>query len=154
MELSTLRPAAGSRSKRKRIGRGEGSGHGKTSGHGGKGQTARSGGGVARHFEGGQTPFYRRVPKIGFRSIAKMRGDNQYAVVNLSDLDKFEEGSTVDVEALRQIGRVPGMKQKAGVKLLGKGEITKKLNIKVHAISQSAKAKIEAQGGTVELISA
>ena len=154
MELSKLKPAPGSRTKKKRLGRGEGSGLGKTSGHGGKGQTARSGGGVARHFEGGQTPLYRRVPKIGFRSIKKTRGDNQYAVVNLCDLEKFDAGSTVDVEALRQIGRVPGMKQKAGIKLLGKGEITKKLSVKVHAVSETAKAKIEAQGGTVEVISA
>lgn len=152
MDLSTLKPHPGSKRKKARVGRGEGSGLGKTSGHGGKGQTARSGGKPHMHFEGGQTPLYRRVPKIGFRSRKKTRGENQYEIVNLSELEKFEAGSTVDLEALRQIGRFAGSKEKGGVKLLGKGELTKQLNIKVHAISASARAKIESLGGNVELV--
>ena len=154
MDLSTLKPARGSRSKKKRIGRGESSGSGKTSGHGGKGQTARSGGSIARHFEGGQTPLYRRIPKIGFRSRARRRGDNAYAILNVADLERFESGSTVDIEALKVIGCVAGLRQKAGIKVLGNGELTKKLTVKVNAISEAARAKIEALGGTVELINA
>ena len=152
MDLSTLKPARGSRSKKKRLGRGESSGLGKTSGHGGKGQTARSGGSIARHFEGGQTPLYRRVPKIGFRSRLRRRGENAYAIINVADLDRFEAGSTVDLDALTQIGCVAGQRRKAGVKLLGNGEVTKKLTVKVNAASDAARAKIEAQGGTVEII--
>ena len=151
MELSKLRPAAGSKSKRKRVGRGEGSGYGKTSGRGEKGQTARSGGSIARHFEGGQTPLYRRVPKIGFRSRKRVRGDNVFTIINLSDLECFEAGTKVDPEALRQVGR--RIETKSGIKLLGKGTLTKKLSISVHAISKAAREKIEALGGSVEIIS-
>lgn len=152
MELSTLKPAQGSRSKRRRVGRGEGSGRGKTSGHGGKGQTARSGGKPHIHFEGGQTPLYRRVPKIGFRSRKRTHGENIYTIVNLADLEKFDAGAVVDVEALVKAGCKIG--RNAGIKLLGRGEISKQLSVKVHAVSASAKAKIEARGGTVELITA
>ncbi len=152
MELSTLKPAQGSRSKRRRGGRGEGSGLGKTSGHGGKGQTARSGGKPHVHFEGGQTPLYRRVPKIGFRSRKKRLGENRYKIVNLAELENFEAGAVVDVEALVKAGCKIG--RNAGIKLLGKGDITRQLAVKVHAVSASAKAKIEAKGGTVEIITA
>jgi len=102
------------------------------------------------HFEGGQTPLYRRVPKIGFRSRKRTNRENSYTIINLTDLERFESGAVVDVEALIKIGCHVG--RNAGIKLLGRGEVSKQLNVKVHAVSASAKAKIEALNGTVELI--
>jgi large subunit ribosomal protein L15 len=151
MNLHNLTPAKGAIKSGKRLGRGESSGLGKTSGRGGKGQTARSGGKVRPGFEGGQMPLYRRIPKFGFKSRKQAFGSNQYDTINLKDLDKFEKGSLVDLETVRT---VLGRKLKFGrVKLLADGEINKPVNIKLHAVSASAKEKIEAAGGSVELVS-
>ena len=152
MELSKLRPAAGSKRKRTRYGIGEGSGHGKTSGRGGQGQTARTGGGTRIGFEGGQMPFNRRIPKHGFVSQNKLAGRNVFTVLNVSDLGNFADGTTVDVEALRAQGLMKGERVTAGVKLLGDGEISKKLTVKVNAVSKTAQQKIEKAGGSVELV--
>ena len=152
MELSTLRPARGAKKLKKRLGRGESSGIGKTSGRGGKGQTARSGSGIPARFEGGQMPLYRRIGKIGFYSRKGNIGLNIFTVINLDDLEKFDAGSTVDLTALVEKGLHLSAKKKAGVKVLGRGALTKKLTVKVNAISQSAKEKIESLGGTVELV--
>ncbi len=152
MELSKLAPPHGARKSRRRVGRGESSGAGKTSGKGGKGQTARTGGKVSPGFEGGQMPLYRRLPKFGFTSRQKVLGVNQYHVINLSKLERFDNGSTVDADMILALSYGNHNRSKAGVKVLGTGELTKKLNLKVHAISASAKAKIEKLGGTVELI--
>jgi large subunit ribosomal protein L15 len=153
MELFSLTVNKGARKTRKRIGRGQGSGVGKTSGKGHKGQLARAGGKVRAGFEGGQMPLYRRVPKFGFISRKKTSGVNDFAVINLSLLDKFEAGSTLDLDTLR---KKLGLTSKDGrgqkIKVLGNGTISKSLNIKVHAVSSSAREKIEAAGGTVELI--
>jgi large subunit ribosomal protein L15 len=146
MDLSNLKPAIGSTKNRKRIGRGPGSGTGKTSGKGHKGQNARSGGGVKPGFEGGQMPLQRRLPKRGFFSMNK----KVYALVNLQDLANFEAGSVVDLEVLTKTGLVGAVKD--GVKILGTGELTIALTIKAHKFSKSAVAKIEAAGGTVEVI--
>lgn len=151
MELFQLKLPKGAKKKRTRIGRGESSGHGKTSGHGGKGQTARAGGRIRPGFEGGQMPLYRRVPMIGFISRKKTLGDNKYHIVNLSTLERLEDGSTFSPETL---ARSPRSKFKGGIKILGFGELTKKLHIKTHAISKKAKEIIESKGGTVELLKA
>lgn len=147
MELSNLRPAEGSKhSDNFRRGRGHGSGNGKTAGKGHKGQKARSGA-PRVGFEGGQMPLYRRIPKRGFKN----RNSKEIVAINLSTLDKkFEDGATVDVEALIKAGVIDAAKD--GVKILGNGEITKKLTVKVNAYSDAAKAKIEAVGGTAEVI--
>ena len=146
MELSNLRPAEGSRqSDNFRRGRGHGSGNGKTAGKGHKGQKARSGA-PRPGFEGGQMPLYRRLPKRGFKN----RNTKEIVSINISVLDRFENGATVDVEALRAAGIVKNSFD--GVKILGDGELTKKLNVKVDAFSASAKEKIEALGGTAEVI--
>ena len=146
MELSNLQPAAGSKhSDNFRRGRGHGSGNGKTAGKGHKGQKARSGA-TRPGFEGGQMPLYRRLPKRGFKN----RNSKDIVSINISALDKFEDGATVDVAALMEAGIVKNPRD--GVKILGNGEITKKLNVKVDAVSASAKEKIEAVGGTVEVI--
>ena len=146
MELSNLQPAAGSKhSDNFRRGRGHGSGTGKTAGKGHKGQKARSGA-PRIGFEGGQMPLYRRLPKRGFKN----RNSKDIVSINISALDKFEDGATVDVAALMEAGIVKNPRD--GVKILGNGEITKKLNVKVDAVSASAKEKIEAVGGTVEVI--
>ena len=152
MELSKLSPPAGSKKRKKRLGRGESSGLGKTSGRGGKGQTARSGSGIPAGFEGGQMPLYRRVGKLGFFSRVGNKGLNQYTTVNLDQLEKFDANSMIDTEALVKKGVTLSAKRKAGIKILGNGNLTKKLNIKVQAVTASAKAKIESLGGTVELI--
>lgn len=152
MELSKLRPAPGSKRKRTRLGIGEGSGHGKTSGRGGKGQTARTGGGTRIGFEGGQMPFNRRLPKYGFISQNKLAGHNLYSIVNLSDLEKFPEGAVVDIAALRAKGLVKDVRVTAGVKVLAGGQLSKKLALKVTTISKSAREKIEKAGGSVELV--
>lgn len=153
LSLSKLRPAYGARVKRLRVGRGEGSGKGKTSGRGGKGQTARNGGGVRPGFEGGQMPLYRRISKYGFRSQSKVLGTNKYDVVNLDSLEiHFENGATVGSDELLSLGFGRTHRNLAGYKILGTGNITKKLTVKVQAVSASAKAKIEAAGGTVEIV--
>ena len=154
IKLSELAPVPGSRKKRKVVGRGEGSGHGKTCGRGGKGQTARSGGHIEPGFEGGQMPLYRRVPKVGFVSRKRAYGKNIFEVINLSDLERFDAGTTVDVEALRSSGHKVKHSRTAGVKLLAEGNLTKKLTVKVQAASAAAKAKVEACGGTVEIVAA
>lgn len=146
MKLHELKPAAGSKKAPKRVGRGTGSGLGRNAGKGEKGQNARSGGGVRPGFEGGQMPLYRRLPKRGFKN----RNSKDIVSINISALDKFEDGATVDVAALMEAGIVKNPRD--GVKILGNGEITKKLNVKVDAVSASAKEKIEAVGGTVEVI--
>ncbi len=145
MDLSSLKPPKGSQKKKKRLGRGNGSGLGKTSGRGHKGQNSRSGGGVSRGFEGGQMPLQRRLPKRGFTNIFK----KQYALVNLKDLSVFEAGSKVDIEALKEKGIVKRVYN--GIKLLGNGNIDKPLNIKVNKWSKSAFEKITAAGGNVEV---
>jgi large subunit ribosomal protein L15 len=146
MDLSNLKPAIGSTKNRKRIGRGQGSGTGKTAGKGHKGQKARSGGSIKAGFEGGQMPMHRRLPKRGFKSLNK----KVYALVNLDDLDCFEAGSTIDFEALGKAGLI--RKIHDGVKILGSGEISKALTITAHKFSKSAIEKIEAAGGKVEVI--
>ena len=146
MKLHELKPAEGSTKDRKRIGRGVGSGWGKTAGRGNKGHNARSGGGVRPGFEGGQMPLHRRLPKRGFTNIFK----KVMAVVNVSDLSRFEAGAVVDEASLVRTGLVKGRMD--GIKLLGQGDIAIALTVKINAISRSAKAKIEAAGGTVEVI--
>jgi len=145
MKLHELKRAKGSVKERKRIGRGAGSGTGKTSGRGHKGQGSRSGGKVPRGFEGGQMPLQRRVPKRGFTNIFK----KQYSIVNIADLHVFNEGDSVDIPALLQRGIVKNVKD--GVKLLGNGTIDKKLSVKVTKASSSAIDKITAAKGTVEV---
>lgn len=146
MDLSCLKPALGSTKSRKRIGRGAGSGLGKTSGKGHKGQKARSGGSIKAGFEGGQMPLQRRLPKRGFRPLDK----KVYAVVNLRDLDLFENGSVIDLETYGLAGLVRDMRD--GVKVLGDGELTKSLTVKAHKFSKSAQEKIEKAGGKAEVI--
>ena len=146
MDLSNLRPADGSKqSDNFRRGRGHGSGNGKTAGKGHKGQKARSGA-PRPGFEGGQMPLYRRLPKRGFKNMNRL----EIVAINVSDLERFENGATVDVNALVESGVVKNPRD--GVKILGNGELTKKLNVKVSAYSASAKEKIEALGGTAEVM--
>ena len=147
MRLHNLKPRPGAKHRTKRLGQGESSGHGKTSGRGGKGQTARSGSSVRIGFEGGQMPLIRRIPKRGFNNT---RFTIAYSPVNVGDLNQFEDGARVDETALRSLGLVNG--PKLGVKILGTGDLTKKLVVVVTAISASAKTKIEAKGGSIELI--
>jgi len=146
MDLSNLQPAPGSHRDRKRIGRGHGSGTGKTSGKGHKGQKARSGGSIKAGFEGGQMPLQRRLPKRGFNPLSR----KEYALVNLRDLELFEAGSVVDIEALGKAGLVGQLKD--GIKILGDGDLSKALTVKAHKFSQSAQDKIVAAGGTVEVL--
>lgn len=145
MKLHELKPAEGSRRKRKRIGRGESSGYGKTAGKGAKGQNARSGGGVRPGFEGGQMPIHRRLPKRGFTPYEQ----KVTAVVNIKDLERFDANSLVDEASLRSSGIIKGACDQ--IKLLGKGEIKLPLTIKLHHISAAAKEKILAAGGNVEV---
>jgi len=147
MKLHELKPSEGAFKTRKRVGRGPGSGTGKTSGKGHKGQNARSGGGVRPGFEGGQLPLFRRLPKRGF-SNAQFK--TEYAVINLSDLNKFEDGAVVTPELLKEMGVLK--KQLAGVKVLGNGKLTKKITVKASAFSETAKKEIEAKGGKAEVI--
>jgi large subunit ribosomal protein L15 len=146
MRLNELKPPAGSRKDRKRVGRGSGSGHGKTSGRGNKGQKSRSGGTQKVGYEGGQMPLQRRVPKRGFTNIFKQT----FALINLRDLVRFESGSVVDPAGLADAGLI----KKAGdrVKLLGKGQVDRPLTLKVHGVSVAAREAVEAAGGQVELI--
>ncbi|MBI3630389.1 MAG: 50S ribosomal protein L15 [Candidatus Rokubacteria bacterium] len=150
MKLDELRPAPGATKPRKRIGRGPGSGHGKTATKGSKGQKARSGGGKAGGFEGGQMPLYRRLPKRGFRPYG---GKTEYEIVNLKSLDTLPAGSVVDPERLVEMGLVR-RSRRGRVKILGQGDLAHALTVKAHAVSESAKAKIEARGGSVELLGA
>jgi large subunit ribosomal protein L15 len=147
MRLHELKPAKGSTHYKKRVGRGPGSGLGKTSGRGHKGQNARSGGGVRIVFEGGQMPLYRRLPKRGFNNA---RFGTKYAVINLSDLNKFEDGSVITPELLKKENVIT--QQLDGIKVLGNGNLNKKLTIKAHRFSETAKEKIEAAGGKIEVI--
>lgn len=146
MKLHELKPAEGSRQERKRKGRGIGSGNGKTAGRGHKGQNARSGGGVRLGFEGGQTPLFRRLPKRGFTNFNR----KEYAVVNLDALNVFEVGTEVTPELLIETGLVK--KELAGIKILAKGSLEKKLSVKAHKFSSAAKEAIEAAGGQTEVI--
>ncbi len=147
MRLNDLAPAPGARKARKRIGRGVGSGWGKTAGRGSKGQNSRSGGGVRPGYEGGQMPIHRRLPKRGFTNVFK----KIYAIVNVDDLAKMQGGSVIDEAALVRAGLVKGRRD--GIKLLGRGEITIPLTVKVDTVSQSARQKIESAGGTIEVSS-
>lgn len=146
MKLHELQPAVGSRKERNRVGRGQGSGNGKTAGRGSKGQKARSGGGVRLGFEGGQTPLFRRIPKRGFNNINR----KEYAVVNLETLNRFEDGQEVTPVSLFEAGIVKDAKD--GIKVLANGKLERKLTVKAHKFSEAAKAAIEAAGGTVEVI--
>ncbi|MBN2283949.1 MAG: 50S ribosomal protein L15 [Deltaproteobacteria bacterium] len=146
MNLSELKPPEGSRKKKKRVGRGTGSGHGGTSCKGSKGQNARSGGKVKPGFEGGQMPLTRRLPKRGF--FNKFRKD--IVVVNLEQLKKFPEGSVVDADSLLEKGIIK--KRGDGIKILGKGSIEYPLSVRVNGISRQAREKIETSGGTIEVI--
>lgn len=146
MKLNELSPAPGSVKKSFRVGRGNGSGAGKTAGKGHKGQNARSGGGVRPGFEGGQMPLQRRVPKRGFVNIFATR----YEAINVDQLNRFEDGSVVDEAAIVGAGLVKNTRD--GIKILGRGELTKKLTVKVAAFSEGAKSKIEAAGGKAEVV--
>lgn len=145
MKINDLGPAYGARTTKKRVGRGIGSGLGKTSGKGAKGQKARSGGKIRRGFEGGQTPLYRRIPKRGFTNhFAK-----EYALVNISDLEKFDNDSVVDLKVLIEKGIIKD--ELSGLKILGNGNLTKKLTVVASKFSKSAQEKIEAVGGKIEV---
>ncbi|CEG24403.1 50S ribosomal protein L15 [Planococcus massiliensis] len=146
MKLHELKPAEGSRSSRKRIGRGIGSGTGKTAGKGHKGQNARSGGGVRPGFEGGQNPLFRRLPKRGFTNINR----KDYAIVNLDVLNRFDEGTEITPALLIESGVVSN--ERSGIKILGNGSLEKKLTVKAHKFSGSAKEAIEAAGGQTEVL--
>lgn len=146
MNLHELSPAPGSKKTRTRVGRGIGSGLGKTSGRGMKGQNSRSGGGVRTGFEGGQMPIYRRLPKRGFKNIFA----KQFAEVNVAELNRFEDGAIVDPVALIEIGILKNVRD--GIRILGNGEITKKLTVIANGFTKTAEAKITAAGGKVEVI--
>jgi large subunit ribosomal protein L15 len=148
VKLDELRPAPGATKRRKKIGRGPGSGHGKTSTKGAKGHSARSGGGKAGGFEGGQMPLYRRLPKRGFMPYG---GKTEYAVVNLESLSGFAANAVVDPEGLVRAGLIKSS-GRARVKVLGTGDVAHALTVRAHAVSESARAKIEAKGGRVETL--
>lgn len=147
MKLHTIHPAEGATKTRKIVGRGPGSGLGKTSGKGHKGQNARSGGGVRPGFEGGQLPLFRRLPKRGFSNALFKK---EYAVINLSDLNKFEDGSVITPDLLKEMGLVK--KQLDGIKVLGNGKLEKKLTVKAHKFSNRALEQINELGGKAEVI--
>ena len=147
MRLHDLKPRPGAKHRRKRLGQGESSGHGKTSGRGGKGQTARSGSSIRIGFEGGQMPLIRRIPKRGFNNT---RHGTTYIPVNVESLNVFEDGARVDAAALKSVGLANGPGH--GIKILGTGEVTKKLSVSAHKFSAEARKKIEAKGGTCEVI--
>ncbi|MDO4431748.1 MAG: 50S ribosomal protein L15 [Aerococcaceae bacterium] len=146
MKLHTLKPAEGSRKERNRVGRGQGSGNGKTSGRGHKGQKARSGGGVRLGFEGGQNPLFRRLPKRGFNNINR----KEYAVVNVETLNRFEDGTTVTPTLLIEAGIVKN--ELAGIKILGQGQLERKLTVQAAKFSKGAEEAITAAGGAIEVI--
>ena len=145
MKLHELKPAEGSTHAPKRLGRGIGSGQGKTAGKGHKGQNARSGGGVRPGFEGGQNPLYRRMPKRGFKNISR----KEFVALNVRDLERFEDGAEVTIESLFEMGLVKAYKD--GIKILATGELTKALTVKVDKVSPAAAKKIVAAGGKVEV---
>jgi large subunit ribosomal protein L15 len=147
MRLHDLKPRPGAKHRRKRLGQGESSGHGRTSGRGGKGQTARSGSSIRIGFEGGQMPLIRRIPKRGFNNA---RHTIAYVAVNVESLNQFDDGARVDVEALRNAGLANGPVKR--VKILGDGELTRKLTVAAHAFSATAKSKIEGKGGVCEVV--
>ena len=148
MELHTLRPAPGAKKPRKRVGRGPGSGHGKTAGRGHKGQKSRSGYSRRFGFEGGQMPLVRQIPKRGFTNIFRV----EFQLVHVKDLEsQFEDGSSVTLESLAQKGLI--RPKKGPVKVLADGDLSKKLNVQAHKFSKSAQAKIEAAGGSCEVVS-
>jgi large subunit ribosomal protein L15 len=147
MRLHNLQPRPGAKHRTKRLGQGESSGHGKTSGRGGKGQTARSGSSIRIGFEGGQMPLIRRIPKRGFNNA---RHTIRYTPVNLESLNRFEDGARVDAALMRGAGLANG--RSAGIKILGDGELTRKLTVSAHAFSASARTKIEAKGGVCEVV--
>jgi|SRR5882757_9269707 len=147
MRLHDLKPRPGAKHRRKRLGQGESSGHGKTSGRGGKGQTARSGSSIRIGFEGGQMPLIRRIPKRGFNNA---RHTTLYVPVNLEALNRFDDGARVDEAALRGAGLANGPVTR--IKILGDGDLTRKLTVSAHAFSASARTKIEAKGGSCEII--
>lgn len=146
MKLHELQYTEGSRKDRKRLGRGQGSGQGKTAGKGHKGQNARSGGGVSLGFEGGQTPLFRRIPKRGFTNFTRV----EYAIVNVDALNAFENDTVISVELLKAVGLV--RQELDGVKILGKGTLEKKLTVQANKFSKSAVEVIEQAGGKVEVI--
>ncbi len=146
MKLHELKYTEGARHKSWRVGRGPGTGNGKTAGKGQKGQNSRSGGGVRPGFEGGQTPLYNRIPKFGFNNINR----KEYAIVNLSQLEKFDNGAEVTVETLIEKGIIKN--ELNGVKILGRGELTKTLTVKAKKFSASAQAAIEKVGGKAEIV--
>ena len=146
MKLNEMKPTEGARFNSKRIGRGQGSGNGKTSGKGQKGQNSRSGGGVAIGFEGGQTPFFKRMPKRGFTNFTR----KEYAIVNVEDLNRFEDGAEIDYTALKEAGLVK--KHLDGVKVLGNGKLEKKLTVKAEKFSKAAQNAIEEAGGKAEVL--
>lgn len=150
MKLDALKPAPGAKKSRKRVGRGPGSGHGKTSTKGHKGHKARSGGGKTGGFEGGQMPLYRRLPKRGFLPHG---GKSPYAVVNLEALAAFEAGTVVDPDRLATAGLIK-KSERERVKVLGDGELANGVTVRVHAVSEAARKKIEAKGGRVEILTA
>ncbi|HTY86925.1 MAG TPA: 50S ribosomal protein L15 [Candidatus Acidoferrum sp.] len=149
MRLHDLKPRPGAKHRTKRLGQGESSGHGRTSGRGGKGQTARSGSSIRIGFEGGQMPLIRRIPKRGFNNA---RFATRYLGVNVGSLEQFDNGARVDEAALRAAGLANG--RAAGIKILGDGELSKKLTVSAHAFSASARTKIEAKGGACEILGA
>lgn len=146
MKLHEIQAPPGANKRTKRVGRGPGSGHGKTSTRGHKGQKARSGGGVRPGFEGGQMPLQRRLPKRGFTNVFK----KEYAIINVQDLNIFDDGTEVTIELLQDAGVVKGVKD--GVKILGNGDLEKKLTVKAHRFSKQAEEKIAARGGKAEVI--
>lgn len=146
MKLHELQPAEGSRKVRNRVGRGTSSGNGKTSGRGQKGQNSRSGGGVRLGFEGGQTPLFSRVPKRGFTNINR----KEFAIVNLDTLNRFEDGTVVTPALLVETKVIKS--EKSGIKVLGNGQVERKLTVQASKFSQAAKEAIEAAGGSVEVI--
>ncbi|MBP1759368.1 MAG: ribosomal protein [Firmicutes bacterium] len=145
MKLHELKPAEGSTHATKRLGRGIGSGHGKTSGKGHKGQNSRAGGGVRPGFEGGQNPLFRRAPKRGFNNISR----KEIVAINVRDLERFEDGAEVTIESLFEIGLIKAVKD--GVKILATGDLTKALTVKIDKVSPAAAKKIVAAGGKVEV---
>ncbi|MBD3948950.1 50S ribosomal protein L15 [Tuanshanicoccus lijuaniae] len=146
MKLHTLKPVEGSRKERNRVGRGQGSGNGKTAGRGQKGQKARSGGGVRLGFEGGQNPLFRRLPKRGFNNINR----KEYAIVNVETLNRFEDGTTVTPALLFEAGIIK--KELSGVKILGEGQLERKLTVQAVKFSKGAEEAITAAGGSIEVI--
>lgn len=146
MKLHDLSPAAGSKTRRVRVGRGLGSGLGKTSGRGQKGQNSRSGGGTRPGFEGGQRPLYLRLPKRGFTNIFA----KEYVVINVVDLNRFEDGAEVNPVSLIEVGLIKNVRD--GIRILGSGELSRKLTVQAHGFTKTAAEKIQAAGGTVEVI--